>query len=134
MRFVSYNGGAPDWYKCRSCGTQGVKLWRLYQTFSVKPKLLCCHCAAKDQGKDIEGIDADGCYQNKSKHSKVTFHTDQIGWLVPAVPTEEGPAYWGYSSVPEAGVEWWRRLPTSKSPGETYENPLTEILRKAMKL
>ncbi len=36
---------------------------------------------------------------------------DQIGWLVPAVPTKEGDTYWGYTSVPQAGVKWWERLP-----------------------
>lgn len=37
---------------------------------------------------------------------------DQIGWLVPAVPTEEGDTYWGYTSVPQPGCDWWRDLPT----------------------
>ena len=40
------------------------------------------------------------------------FATDQIGWLVPAVPSEEGDTFWGYMSVPQAGCDWWDRLPT----------------------
>lgn len=39
--------------------------------------------------------------------------TDQIGWMVPAIPTEEGDTFWGYSSVPEAGIRWWVTLPTT---------------------
>lgn len=38
--------------------------------------------------------------------------TDTIGWRVPAVPTEDGEGFWGYSSVPPEGVAWWRALPT----------------------
>jgi hypothetical protein len=40
--------------------------------------------------------------------------TDQIGWRVPAVPTEDGKSYWGYTSVPQPGCDWWESLPTSK--------------------
>jgi len=36
--------------------------------------------------------------------------TDQIGWLVPAVPTEDG-SFWGYTSVPPEACEWWYKLP-----------------------
>lgn len=39
--------------------------------------------------------------------------TDQIGWRIPAVPTEANDTYWGYTSVPEPGVQWWKRLPSS---------------------
>jgi hypothetical protein len=42
--------------------------------------------------------------------------TDSLGWLVPAVPTEEGDTYWGYTSVPAMGCLWWRSL---KSPDWT---------------
>lgn len=45
-------------------------------------------------------------------HMKAT--SDSIGWLVPAVPTEEDDTYWGYTSVPQPGVEWWQRLPLRK--------------------
>ena len=94
----------PDDYKCDSCGATGCKLWQQYQTFS--PKLLCCNCAGKDQGKDVSSIDKNG--RRPSEHGR----TDQIGWYVPAVPDEEGVGYWGYTSVPDSGVRWWRKLPT----------------------
>lgn len=38
--------------------------------------------------------------------------SDQIGWDVPAIPDEENVSYWGYSSVPQEGVEWWKALPS----------------------
>ncbi|HOI96943.1 MAG TPA: hypothetical protein PLA19_00355 [Candidatus Pacearchaeota archaeon] len=37
---------------------------------------------------------------------------DQIGWLIPAVPAEGNDTYWGYTSVPQAGCNWWDKLPT----------------------
>lgn len=94
----------PD-YKCAHCEATGCKLWREYQTFS--PKLLCARCAASDQNKDISDIDEKGMRTNSDGRK-----TDQIGWFVPAVPTEEGFGYWGYTSVPQSGCDWWDKLPT----------------------
>ena len=97
------NGTIPSDYKCGQCGTTGCKLWREYQTCS--PQLLCARCAAVDQKKDISDIDADGKIGLEQR-----WKTDQIGWYVPCVPTEESGSYWG-TSVPLAGCEWWRKLP-----------------------
>ena len=94
----------PDSYICSRCGASGIKLWRAYQ--SLTPSLLCAACAAKEEGKDISTLDAEGY-----REGKYGGRTDQIGWYVPAVPDEEGVGYWGYSSVPDAGVLWWKRLP-----------------------
>lgn len=95
----------PHEYRCADCDRQGVKLWREYQTFS--PKLLCATCAAKDQEKAIRSIDPNG----KISFEGTAHTTDQIGWYVPAVPTEEGTGYWGYTSVPDDGIAWWQNLP-----------------------
>ena len=92
-------------YVCAQCGASGCKLWREYQTFS--PTLLCAACAAKSEGKDITDIDAEG-----KRSGKFGDRTDQIGWYVPAVPTEDGCGYWGYTSVPNPGCKWWKGLPT----------------------
>lgn len=97
----------PDGYHCYRCQTAAVKLWREYNTFS-KIELLCVDCAGSDQKKDVSQTDDDG----KRPSTLGSDRTDQIGWLAPAVPDEEGGSYWGYTSVPDAGVRWWRALPT----------------------
>jgi len=96
----------PPTYKCGQCGAKRVKLWREYQTFLNHQTLRCAHCPAINQKKDISKIDANG--MRPSRGGK----TDQIGWYIPAVPTEENDSYWGYTSVPQNGCEWWRKLPT----------------------
>jgi hypothetical protein len=111
----------PEGYVCGVCGASGVKLWRRYQTFLNHQELTCAVCSAKAEGKNIEDIDADGKYTESIGNNNTTsrYRCDQIGWRVPAVPDEEGETYWGYTSVPPAGVAWWRRLttlPTASSP------------------
>lgn len=93
MANVNYKSlTTPDSYKCSTCGKSGVKLWREYMTFG--PILLwCLDCVEKDQKRKLD-------------HS----HPHDIGWRVAAVPDEEGVGYWGYTSVPQAGVEWWDSL------------------------
>ena len=86
----------PAGYECGDCGASGVKLWREYQTFLSGQTLRCLDCACKAEKKKPEDLEG-----------------DSVGWMVPAVPTEEGDTFWGYSSVPQAGVEWWHRLPSS---------------------
>lgn len=97
-----------DFYTCTRCKASDCKLWRRYQSFDIT--LLCAPCAAKDQNKSIEGIDADG-----RRPYKRTGRTDSIGWFVPAIPVDiedPGKGFWGYTSVPDQLVEWWRGLPT----------------------
>lgn len=74
MKGVDYaSGTVPPDYRCASCGAHGCKLWREYQCF--KPSMFCVACAEQIEGKRLEtGPGA----------------SDQIGWHVPAVPTEEG--------------------------------------------
>lgn len=104
---VDYSSSStPSSYTCGGCGKTGVKLWRDYQTFLDHQTLRCADCAAANQGKDISTMQQSGSYQSPDG-----FPTDQIGWLVPAVPTEENDTFWGYTSVPAAGCEWWARLP-----------------------
>lgn len=96
---------APDDYKCSNCDATGIKLWRMYQSFPRR--LLCASCTAEGQNENIDDIDAEGY-----RSSKFGGRTDQIGCFVPAIPDEEGSGWWGYTSVPPAGVDWWRNLPT----------------------
>jgi hypothetical protein len=102
---------APPAYECHSCGVHGCKLWREYQTFADRTELVCCDCAGKSQQEDVSSIDADGRRKLGPDYPD-DCRTDQIGWRVPAVPTQEGDTFWGYTSVPADGVAWWRRLPT----------------------
>jgi hypothetical protein len=101
----------PRRYRCDTCGAKGCKLWREYQTMACYTELVCCDCAGKSQEKDVSEIDADG--YRPTEYGR----TDQIGWRIPAVPTEEGDTFWGYSSVPDDGVKWWRALPTRSVGG-----------------
>ena len=103
---------APTKYKCTTCGAHGCKLWREYNTCADYTELVCCDCAGKSQGKDVSTIDAEGRILLDPETFGAGQRSDAIGWRVPAIPTEEGDTYWGYTSVPQAGVNWWRRLPT----------------------
>lgn len=89
---------APPGYRCGKCDLRGVKLWR--ESHSSRVDLRCAACAgATDDLAD----------------------SDQIGGHVPAVPDEDGESWWGYASVPQAGCEWWARLPCAVvvRPGRT---------------
>lgn len=97
----------PPSYKCHRCGAAGCKLWREYNTFLDHQVLLCARCAARRANTSIKSMDADG-----RRRISLGGRTDQIGWYIPAVPTKENDTYWGYTSVPDEGVEWWRALPT----------------------
>lgn len=95
----SYSGPPPKGYTCQNCKAVGVKLWREYNTFLSHQRLLCKKC-----------IEAE-CSEYYKKLAKDYPETDQIGGMVPAVPTEDGTTFWGYTSVPPEGVDWWYRLP-----------------------
>lgn len=99
----------PPTYKCGTCNATNCKLWRDYQTSLQHQELYCATCAGKAQKKEVSDMDAEG--RRTSRGHK----TDTIGWLVPAVPSEENDNFWGYTSVPENGVQWWRGLPSFPS-------------------
>ncbi len=81
----------PMRYMCLGCDAAGVKLWRPYQCITIdRCTLKCRACAEAEQGEGLSG--------------------DAIGWMVPAVPDDTG-TFWGYTSVPEPAVQWWRALP-----------------------
>lgn len=103
-------GDVPNGYECSQCGTKGCKLWRQYNTIASEIDLMCGSCALKDQKKDGASIDDQG-YIKDSEIGGIKC--DQIGWLVPAVPCEDEDTYWGYTSVPQDGVRWWRALPST---------------------
>jgi hypothetical protein len=102
----------PRDYRCTSCGAHGCKLWRDSHMFADHVRMLCCDCAGKDEECDVTSIDADGRLRLDPKIYGKDRRCDQIGSRLPAVPTEDGETFWGYTSVPDAGVRWWRALPT----------------------
>ena len=99
------SGRGPAAYRCGKCGRDQVKLWRDYQTFLNSQFLTCGECTKRQAGKSGV-IDAKGMLDDRGYGP-----SDSIGGKVPAVPTEDGSTYWGYTSVPHDGVEWWRALP-----------------------
>jgi hypothetical protein len=102
-------GIVPGGYQCGTCKKRGCKLWREYNTFLNHQALYCCDYAGKNQKKDISQIDERGKIPDPDLGG---YGSDQIGWLVPAVPTQDGTTYWGYTSVPQDGCDWWYGLPT----------------------
>lgn len=102
MRFYATLETPPD-YRCKDCGAYGCKLWR--ETNCFAPSLFCVDCVNKKKGTHTEP-DAGG--RVPSEHGG---QTDHFNGYVPAVPDEEGLGYWGFTSVPENGVNWWRALP-----------------------
>ena len=98
----------PVKYKCGKCGAFGVKLWRDMTFFASSVDLRCASCL--DQGE----VDAQGYFNGKYGKTD-QCDTDELGSMLPAVPTEDEESYWGYSSVPQAGVLWWRNLPNQRS-------------------
>ena len=101
-------------YHCDGCKAHGVKLWRDYQTFADRSRLLCADCAEVDQRKlkAVEQPNPDPDWTSPYSRGE----GDQIGWLIPAVPTEATDkhwpnTFWGYTSVPAAACQWWRALP-----------------------
>lgn len=106
---VEYRGTvAPPAYHCSICGAQGVKLWRLYNTFLDHQELTCALCTGKSQNESVAGMNATG--QIVCDHGS----TCTIGARVPAIPTRDGSTYWGFTSTPSPGVAWWQRLPNGR--------------------
>lgn len=109
---------APPGYRC-ACGACGVKLWRPVHGSKT---LSCAECAEKEGGLAPGSVDDSGRYADRD-----IGRTDQVAGLLPCVPTPEGDTSWGYSSVPTAGVAWWRALPTY-DPAEPHESRLRRMV------
>lgn len=88
-----------DKYTCSCCNKNNIKLWRKSHTFANNIKLLCFECGKENQAdwiRDYSPVDLE--------------ESDQLGRLIPAVPTEDGDNFWGYTSVPPEGCTWWHNL------------------------
>ena len=131
LRFYQ-NLQIPKDYICSNCKIKGIRLWRM--SYSSEINLLCLKCAEKNQNsyckysycspkiiwqhqemwnKYAEDNSMKLDTEEKRNLSKAYRHaiSDQIGWYVPAVPDETLTTYYGYTSVPQPGVDWWERLP-----------------------
>jgi hypothetical protein len=112
------SGKAPDSYACGTCGIHQVKLWRRYQTFMESQDLFCAQCARAEAAPKYDGIlpPVSEWDARTGRHTdKYGMKTDQLGWLIPAVPTIENDTFWGYTSVPDEGCQWWSSLPLQSS-------------------
>lgn len=96
----------PPTYTCGKCGATNCKMWHDHL---IHKMLLCVLCAAENQKKDVTSIDETGMRLSDIGNDR---RTDQIGWCVPAIPTNYPGVYWGYGSVPIEAMTWWKRLPT----------------------
>lgn len=96
-------------YKCGTCQRTGCKLWRPSACFPDQTDLICAQC----MGQNVD--------ENGKVTNKYGMHTDQVNGLLPCVPNphteldinKDAPLtkVWGYTSVDEAGVAWWKSLP-----------------------
>lgn len=100
----------PLRYACTTCGAYGCKLWREYQTCADDTILECCDCAGISQKMDVSAIDSNGDVPQGDVLDGMRGCS--IRWRVPAIPTEDGCTFWGYTSVEAVPLAWWRRLPT----------------------
>lgn len=122
----SYTPVAPAGYVCTGCGATNCKLWRQYNTMTCYIELKCAKCS----GADISTLDDNGTVESTifKRGEPVTTpngiryfgdkdapvpRTDRLDGLMPAVPTEDGETFWGYTSVPAHGCRWWKALPSS---------------------
>ena len=92
----------PEGYVCDDCGAKGVRLYMDAYTSLENQVLRCRACAIAKEKPSLEKP-----FHSESEHS--------IGWLVAAVPTEDGSTFWGFTSVPDEGVQWWNGLPKGKN-------------------
>jgi hypothetical protein len=90
------------------CDTENVKLWRSPTPFLEHTTLCCVDCAITRSGTDKD--EDYSTMTEEGKHWGIGGFTDQLLFGVPAVPTEQGDTCWGYTSVPQDGIDWWKRL------------------------
>jgi len=90
-------------YKCKTCKSTGVKLWRDYQTIDFN--LQCAKCLGVINTINSEGMVPISWFPDA--------RTDQIESKIPAVPVKDSDveSYWGYTSVPLNEMQWWKSLP-----------------------
>ena len=92
----------PVDYRCDDCLKHGVRLWRQLAMKTSDTPLLCSFCAEERERSWRE--------ENWKSLFNRTFGTS-IGNFVPAIPIEGQNSFWGNTSIPEKGFNWWKNLP-----------------------
>lgn len=91
-------------YQCEKCGADKCKLWRPLSCFQVE--LICWTCL-ESKGHVVE--------LGKPHGSDQVYNRDiEADCWGPAVPDLDG-SWWGYTSVPNWWVAWWKALPNKKT-------------------
>lgn len=99
-------------YSCDDCGSSGLKLWRDYNAFLNHQTLTCVPCLMKsfDPSKDRSELDE---YRVLDDSGNFTFSGGtEINGKIPAMLTEEGDTFYGFTSVSDASYRSWCALPT----------------------
>jgi hypothetical protein len=90
-------------YVCSTCPSKGCKLWR---TLEFPYSLFCATCALR-QERETGVVGADG-----------TLNGDEdIGRLMPAVPSSASTYHMSRVSGNEIAFHWWRTLPSYAPAG-----------------
>lgn len=97
----------PDGYRCMDCDTHGVKMWRMSNSSCIEFRCFTCACL-QEKVKATPSVDRKGVM--KLSHG-IHVQSDQIGNLVPAIPSEDGSTCWGYSNASAEACQWWWSLP-----------------------
>lgn len=105
---VLYLDFMPDDYRCSHCGVHGVKLWRPAGDSSEK---WCATCGTAQAGLP-DNIDQFGRREGEYGWSDQIYSSNQGLNLVPCIVDPLLGGFWGYTSVPQPGVNWWHNLPT----------------------
>ena len=93
-------------YSCATCKCTEAKLWRPMSVFAEDIKLICWECL-ENKGHHV-------CLDDEHPSDQVYNSDIEHTCWGPAVPDLDGQ-YWGYTSVPEWWVQWWKHLPDKAS-------------------
>lgn len=99
-------------YSCDNCGSSGLKLWRDYNAFLSHQTLTCVPCLMKsfDPSKDRSELDE---YRVLDDSGNFTFSGGtEINGKIPAVLTEDGTTFYGFTSGSDTAYRTWYSLPT----------------------
>jgi len=95
-------------YACGQCGAVDCKLWRPMSVLANEVELVCWKCL-EAKGHAVRLNDADPRYRSDQVYTPEIEHT----CYSPAVPDLDG-SWWGYTSVPNWWVAWWKALPDTR--------------------